>query len=494
MTKSRHNKIPLQVNEVLEDSAELLLNFLEYSKSGASPVLQNEHIGDIANQLNVQHHLINGFQSKEEIKKFIKTYLDYSTQIHNPHYVGHQVSIPHELSIVPELIHGVLNNPTTLYEMGQSGATLEHFVINWMLSKLGWFKGEHLLDFRNRENGGSGFLTHGGSLANLTVLCAARASISPDAWTKGNPKDLVVMGPKSVHYSISRALSIMGLGSNAYVSIPTDKYEIIKADQIQSTYDAIIKSGKRVMLMIANGCATSTGYFDPIEEMGEFCSKNDIWFHVDGAHGAVALLSKKYKHFLTGIELADSMIWDAHKMMRTSTLCTAILFKKYKHQSQNLKQKGGYLFHEKKSFGKDTLPYTIECTKAPLGTKIYWALAAEGEKAMESYVESCFDKAREFYLLIEKSEDFEGFSPPETNIICYRYRPDIISNQQQLELRNKVIELGQTYITSTEILGTRYLRNTICNPLTKTENFLFTLQKIREAYSTLVGNHFVSKQ
>ncbi|MCY4298135.1 MAG: pyridoxal-dependent decarboxylase [Flavobacteriaceae bacterium] len=474
-----------KLKSLIQKTSDLLLNFIEESYSGSENVLQNQSINDLIQKLDAPRYLTEGFGSEQEIAEFIKTYLHHSTQVLNPNYVGHQVSIPHALSCIPDMIHGVVNNPTTLYEMGQSGATLEHFVINWMLSKIGWIQNENILDFKDHENKPSGFLTHGGSLANLTVLCAARAATSPDSWKEGNAKDLVVMGPESVHYSISRALSIIGLGSDAYIAIPTDDNEVIKSEEIASIYHRVVENGQKVMLMVANACATSTGYYDPIQSVGEFCSKHDIWFHVDGAHGASALLTDKYRHHLKGIELADSVVWDAHKMMRTTTLCTAILFKKFKHQAQNLQQKGSYLFHKKESLGKDSLPYTLECTKAPLGTKVYWALAIEGEKAMGQYVEQCYDKGHEFYNLIEQSKDFEGFHPPQSNIINYRYRPDLFNNKQQLEIRNQVIASGKTYITSTEIKGVRYLRSTICNPLTEKQHFLFVLDQIRSAAKDL---------
>ncbi len=481
-----------KLKNLIQTTSNLLLNFIDKSYSGSENVLENQSINNLVKELNAPLYLTEGFGSKVEIAEFLKTYLKYSTQVLNPNYVGHQVSIPHALSCIPDMIHGVVNNPSAIYEMGQSGATLEHFVINWMLSKIGWIKSEDILDFKNDESKPSGFLTHGGSLANLTALCAARAAISLDSWEKGNEKNLVIMGPESVHYSVSRALSIMGLGSDAYIAIPTDNNEVIKSEEIASIYHKVIKNGQKVMLMVANACATSTGYYDHIQTIGEFCSKHNIWFHVDGAHGVSALLTDKYRHYLKGIELADSIIWDAHKMMRTTTLCTAVLFKKFKHQAQNLQQKGSYLFHKKESFGKDSLPYTIECTKAPLGTKIYWALAIEGEKAMGQYIEQCYEKGTEFYKLIEQSKDFEGFNPPQSNIINYRYRPDLFSSEQQLEIRNQVIAIGKTYITSTEIKGVRYLRSTICNPLTEKKHFLFVLDQIRFAAKDLFEKKSIS--
>ena len=120
-------------------------------------------------------------------------------------------------------------------------------------------------------------LTHGGSVANLTALTAARSAISPDSWNDGNPKDLVVIGSASAHYSILRSLSILGLGKKCFVPIPVDKNEIIDLNQLESIYKKLIVQGKTVMCLIANACATSTGLFDPLDQMGDFCEKYNIW-------------------------------------------------------------------------------------------------------------------------------------------------------------------------------------------------------------------------
>jgi L-2,4-diaminobutyrate decarboxylase len=146
-------------------------------------------------------------------------------------------------------------------------------MINWMLSKLGWLKGSNLSDFSKYPKNGSGILTHGGSIANLTALSAARAKLAPEAWTEGNPNDLVVIGPASAHYSISRALSIMGMGKKAFVPVPVDSNEIILTSHLERVFKQVKSQNKRVMAVVANACATSSGLFDPIEEMATFCEK-----------------------------------------------------------------------------------------------------------------------------------------------------------------------------------------------------------------------------
>lgn len=468
-----------QFQEVNQEVSQLLDQYLRDSKTGKTHVLKQQTPETIAEKLKLESNFIKGFTSLEDIKSFIFNYLDNTNHLRNPRYMGHQVAVPQDLSGIPDWIHGSINNPSSLYEMGPAGATLEAYMINWMLAQLGWFQGANLHDFKLHQNSGSGILTHGGSIANLSALSAARAAIAPEAWTEGSPKDLVVMGPQTSHYSIARAISIMGMGKNAFVPVPVDENEVLVTSALEEVYQEQLKQGKRVMAVVANACATSTGLFDDLNAVADFCEKHKLWYHVDGAHGAVALLSKEDKVKVKGIERADSLIWDAHKMMRVPALCTAVLYKKYNSQVNSFQQKGSYVFHEGDVIGMDSMPFTVECTKSALGTKLYWSFALEGEKAISDFVSNSFQQARELYHYLNNHPDFYCPYFPESNILCFQYRPDLLTDQQQLDLRYQLIKTGDFYITSCEIDRKRFLRTVLMNPLSQKKDFIAMAEKIK---------------
>ena len=150
--------------------------------------------------------------------------------------MGHQVPVTHDLAGIPELIHGTVNNPSSIYEMGPAGSTCEGFMINWMLDKLGWLNNKDFYDFKFKIGQASGVLTHGGSAANLTALAAARSYICPESWEKGNPSDIVVIGSASAHYSILRSLSILGLGKKSFIPIPVNNNEVVNLNAVSYTH------------------------------------------------------------------------------------------------------------------------------------------------------------------------------------------------------------------------------------------------------------------
>ncbi len=477
---------PLPFLKIKERIATLLHNYLKQSKKGDSKVLNQEQPERIAEELQLKNLFQNGFQNIQNITDFIQGYLKHTNHLSNPRYMGHQVAVPQDLSGIPDWIHGTINNPSSLYEMGPVGATLESFMINWMLSKLNWFKGGDLYDFSTHAHNGSGLLTHGGSIANLTALSAARAAIAPAAWTEGNPSDLVVMGPATAHYSIGRALSIMGMGKNAFIPVSVDANEVILTEYLEPVLKQVKIEKKRVMAVVANACATSTGLFDPLDKMADFCEKHGLWFHIDGAHGAVALLSEKEKNKVKGIERADSLIWDAHKMLQVPALCTAVLFRNQEHQWNNFRQKGSYVFHENEVIGMDSMPFTMECTKSALGTKLFWSFALKGEYAMTKFIEDSFQKAHELYNYLNTLEDFYCPYPPESNILCFQFRPEQLSDQQQLALRYELINSGAFYITSCEFQGKRFLRTVLMNPNTTKQDFIDLAKAITKIGSALI--------
>ncbi len=277
----------------------------------------------------------------------------------------------------------------------------------------------------------------------------------------------------------------MGLGKDAIVSVAVDDLRVMKPEALLPTYQNVKATGKRVMAVVANACTTATGLYDPLDEIGAFCEEHNLWYHVDGAHGASALLSDTNKELLKGIERADSVIWDAHKMMRTSALCAAVLFKDQQAMESSFQQKGSYLFHEKEEVGFDLMPYTVECTKAAIGTKLFWVLAAEGEKGIASYIDKTHQNTRLFHKIFDKHPDFNCPYFPESNILCFQYTKFGTDNAFQLAIRNQLVTRGDFYITSTEFNGVRYLRISVMNDLTEEKHINRLIDEIIEVATTI---------
>lgn len=462
----------------LQLTSDKLNQYFQASQKGEGRVLQQLPANQLAEMLRVSHWIKHGGLSLSAYTDLLDTYLANTQHLHHPSYIGHQVSVPHPIGGVSGLINGIVSNPMGIYEMGPSAATIERVIINWLLDKVGWFKGADWSECFWKEGSGGGVLTHGGSMANLTAMSAARAAIAPEAWSTGTPPNLVVLAPAVAHYSIARAISIMGMGKQAIIPVPVDKQERLRPETLATVYKKVKEEGKQVMAVVANACATATGLYDPLDEVGDFCEANDLWYHIDGAHGAAALLAKEEIHLMKGAQRATSLIWDAHKMLQVESLCAAVLYKDYQHLETAFQQKGSYLFHPKEELGFDTLPFTIECTKAGLGARLFWTVAVEGEKGMGDYVHHQYQLTRQFYDIIHSHPDFHCPYYPEANILCFEYQKFGRNNDLQLAIRNEVVKRGHFYITSSDLQGVRHLRLTVMNQLTTTEHIQQLLKEI----------------
>lgn len=473
-----------EIMEMAQRVLDELGTYISDAETGRGRVLVQKDAGELARELGLERHVRCGGLNIESLPSILGPYLSNTQHMHHPGYIGHQVAVPHRASGIADMIHGFINNPMAIYEMGPSAATIERVIVNWMLEKIGWFHGGGLTDFNERSGNGTGVLTHGGSLANLTALLAARAAAFPDAWDEGVPTNAAVIVPKTAHYSLARAISISGVGQRAIYAAPVTEMEVLRPEELEGTYQRAIEDGRRVFMVSANACATSTGLYDPVDEVADFCERHNLWLHIDGAHGASALLSEKERPLIKGVHRADSIIWDAHKMMRTSSLCAAALFKRPEDLSNAFKQEGSYLFHDKDQPGFDVMPFAVECTKSGLGAKIFWVLAVEGEKGLGDFVQKQHEDTREFHKLISHQPNFACPYVPQSNILCFRYT-GINTDDAQLSIRKELLRRGNFYVTTAEVSGKRYLRLAVMNPLTSVNTISALLEQIEDIASGL---------
>ena len=401
--------------------------------------------------------------------------LESSIHTHHPHYVGHQVVPPAPTAILADFLASFINNGTAVYEMGPAAVPVERLLMQWL--------GKHF-GFPEQET--DGVMVSGGSLGNLTALLAARQiGTGADVWKEGNPAQqrLAVMVSEEAHYCVARAVQVMGLGEEGVIKVPADENFQMDTTQLPRLYEEAKAAGKQVFAVVGSACTTSTGTYDPLDAIGEFCEEYNLWFHVDGAHGAAAALTEKYGYLLKGIEKAHSVVIDFHKMMLTPSLTTGVVFRKGQDSFAAFAQKAAYLLDEHEQHWYDVAGRTIECTKKGMSFKPYMLLRVHGEEALADYITHMYDLGKAFATHIETLEDFELQAMPMCNIVCFRYRPQGVGekdlNELNAQIRQAVIENGNFYCVHTVVRGKRYLRTALMNPLTEMEDLKELLTEVR---------------
>jgi L-2,4-diaminobutyrate decarboxylase len=456
--------------------------FRRASVRRSRPVVRPQRLADLVASLDLAALARDGGLTGRRLSRFLDVYLDGATRLHHPAYMAHQVAVPHPSGALAALVDGFTNNAMAIYEMGPTAAAIEFFVLNWMIARVGWtaMPWPHEQPAAgNVAPAAGGVLTHGGSLANLTALLAARNRCAPDAWEKGVPSDLVLLAPAESHYSVSRAAAILGLGNGAIRHLEVDGVGRILPGRIPAMLARVRAEGKRPMALVANACSTALGLYDPLADVAAACAEAGVWMHVDGAHGAGALVSDRLRGLLRGIEGADSLVWDAHKLMQTPTLCTAVLVRDAWTLDTAFEQEASYLFHDKAQPGVDFIHRAVECTKAGLGLRFFTVLAALGEKGLAAYVERQFDLGAQAWEYVSGQPDFECPVRPDANILCFRLRA--VDDAAHLAIRDELIADGSFHLSTAEHAGRRHLRVSLMGPDTTMEDIRGMIERVRRA-------------
>jgi L-2,4-diaminobutyrate decarboxylase len=410
----------------------------------------------------------------------VEAILDHGNNLHHPRYIGHQVPASVPIAALFDVIGSATNQVMAIYEMGPWATAMERAVLERVGGVFGMKPGTF-----------AGLITHGGSLANLTALLTARNVTLGDAWEAGvrrpGPPPVLVAHHDS-HYGVTRSAGILGLGTNQVIRAAIDDRRRMDPQKLDELLSRLKSEGHPIVAVAACACATPIGAFDSLPAVADVCEKHGVWLHVDAAHGGAAAFSAKYRHLVDCLARADSFIVDAHKMLFMPALCAFVFYKNPAHRWETFRQDAPYLF-DPSAPGMaeyDSGMMTVECTKraAALGLWGVWSLF--GPQLFEDMVDVTFDLGRTFYEMLRATPDFKPLHEPECNIVAFRYRPESLRDADaqsvgafNRDIRRRLIESGEFYITQTNLDGAGALRVTIINPLTTEEDLAGLLEAIR---------------
>jgi L-2,4-diaminobutyrate decarboxylase len=400
--------------------------------------------------------------------------------LHDPRYIGHQVPASVPLAGLFDAVGSVTNQVMAIYEMGPWATAVEHAVIRRMGRMIGWPEGTF-----------AGLATHGGSLANLTGLLTARNVTLADCWQAGVPQadGPVVVVHADAHYSVVRAAGVLGLGTRNVLRAAIDAERKMDVDRLEAQLSDLHQQNRPVVAVVACACATPIGAFDRLEAIADVCRRFDVWLHVDAAHGGAALFSPTHRGLVEGLDRADSVVWDAHKMLFVPSLCAMVFYRNKEHRFEAFRQDAPYLF-DPSAPGLaefDSGLITVECTKraAVYGLWGIWSLF--GPQLFADMVDLTFDVARQFHHRLAEAPDFEPLHVPECNIVAFRYVPPELQaasperiGQFQFNVRRALIQSGEFYIVQTSLDGSGALRVTVCNPLTTVDHMEGLMRALRD--------------
>jgi L-2,4-diaminobutyrate decarboxylase len=422
----------------------------------------------------------------EHFGRLVETMLGQGHNLHDPRYIGHQVAASSPLAGLFDAVGAITNQAMAIYDMGPFATGAEWALVERLGEQIGWRKGEF-----------AGLVTHGGSLANLTGLLTARNVMLQDSWQHGVARQglpPVLLVHADAHYSVARAAGILGLGTGQVHRVGLDDRRRMAPDRLEESLAGLRAKGQPVVAVVSCACSTPIGAFDPLNDVADVCQRYGVWLHVDAAHGGSACLSARHRHLVAGLERADSVVWDAHKMLFVPALCAFVFYRKAGHKFETFRQDAPYLFDPAAPGVAefDSALRTVECTKRAAAFGLWGLWSLFGQQLFADLVDITFGMGRLFHEKLVAAPDFVPLNEPQCNIVVFRHVPEALRGAPpeglgrfQMELRRRIIESGKFYIVSTKIEGVGALRVTIINPLTREDHLDQLLDALREIGSQL---------
>jgi aromatic-L-amino-acid decarboxylase len=345
--------------------------------------------------------------------------------------------------------------------LDQSSKLVELQVIAWLAELMGF------------PTNASGVLVSGGTMANVLGLAVARHARAGfdvrEQGMYGAESRLTIYASAEVHSWAQKAVELFGLGHASLRRVPVDGEFRIRIDALRDMLDADGVLGLKPICVVGTTGTVNSGATDDLDALADLCAERKLWFHVDGAFGALARLVPALAPALKGIERADSLAFDLHKWMYLPFEVACVLVRDRALHEATFSVNPSYLTDEGRGVIAGGLPFAdrgIELTRNFKALKVWLSLKAHGVDTFARAIEQNVEQARRFAERIVKIKDVVLCAPVSLNIVCFRVAPTALSPEQQdahnKELLLRIQETGLAIPSGSRIAG-RYVIRVACS-------------------------------
>lgn len=407
--------------------------------------------------------------------------LSNAVGFHDPQYVGHLQCPPSIPGIAAELLLAASNQSLDTWGESPSGTVLEQRFVDQLATVYGF------------PDSADGVFTSGGTQSNFAALLLARnrhldVKHGVDAQSAGVPEaadDLRILCSDTVHFSVAQAASHLGLGENAVVGIPTDNRHRMDLDALDTTIAEFEASAGEPAVLVATAGTTDFGSIDPLNGIADRADRHDLWYHVDAASGGALAFSDRHADRLAGIERADSLTVDFHKLFYQPVSCGAILVRdeaNYEYMGRN----ASYL-NPADTDVPTPVSKSVQTTRRFDVLKPFLTFQAVGTLGVAACVERTAELASVAAQQIRSRSAFKLVTEPELTTVLFRYRasavpPDVDEKRWQRTLTNQIRdrarEAGDAIVARTVVDGIPCLKFTFMNPKTTQDDIALILDTL----------------
>ncbi|KAF7654318.1 hypothetical protein LDENG_00071450 [Lucifuga dentata] len=480
--------------EFLEEVVNILLGYICKSSQRGSKVLDFHHPHQLKEGLEgFSLDLSDQPETLEQILVDCRDALKYGVKTGHPRFFNQLSSGLDVIGVAGEWLTSTANTNMFTYEVSPIFILMEEVILRKMQSIVGWSDEE-----------GDGIFCPGGSISNLYSVLVARYHFFPEVKTKGMRAlpQLLLFTSEHGHYSVQKCAAVLGLGAENVVVVQCDERGKMIPAELESSIIAAKEKGLVPFYVNATAGTTVYGAFDPLHAIADVCHRHALWMHVDAAWGGGLLMSQRHRMKLHGIERANSVTWNPHKIMAVPLQCSAILVKK-PGLLQECNQLGAeYLFQTDKHYDMsyDTGDKSIQCGRHVDVFKLWLMWKAKGSEGFASHISKCLENAEYLYHQLQRRPDFELVlkSKPEHSNVCFWYLPASLRrlppgpdrnarlHQVAPQIKARMMEKGSALI-GYQPLGPKvnFFRCVFSNPATQHEDIDFLLEEIAQLGSDL---------
>ncbi|WP_102798688.1 pyridoxal-dependent aspartate 1-decarboxylase PanP [Bowmanella denitrificans] len=454
----------------------------------------------------------------EHAQQLLDKLVAHSVNTYSPRFIGHMTSaLPYFHLTLSKLLVG-LNQNLVKIETSKAFTPLERQVLGMIHRLIFNHEPDFYQQFLHNAGHSLGSFCSGGTIANITALWVARnrllkargtfRGISQDGLLAGMQEygynSLSVITSRRGHYSLGKAVDVLGLGRSSLIALPCPDQTLDPALVLKEGI-AIQAQGGKVLAITAIAGTTETGHIDPLDELADVAEELGCHLHVDAAWGGATLFSRRHGKLLKGIARADSVTLDAHKQMYVPMGAGMVLFKdpdagnQVRHHAQYILRHGS----------KDLGATSLEGSRNGMAMMLYASLHILGRSGYELLIDQSLEKAQRFADMIEKHGNFQLTTAPVLCLLTYRLVPQVVQDKLQaspdlaasinplldeltVAIQKHQRESGHSFVSRTRLEIQAYpqqainvFRVVLANPLTSDEDLAEILAEQNRLAETL---------
>ena len=416
------------------------------------PVTHNESPADVRRALNAERGLpASGTEPRELLEEAADLLFRHSLFNGHPRFFGYITSSPAPIGALGDLLAATVNQNMGAWRLSPIATEIEAQTVRWIAELIGF------------PTDAGGLLVSGGNMANFVCCLAARTVKATSEVRKAGLRSmeprLRVYCSTETHTWIQKAADLFGLGTDAIRWITTDEQQRMNVSALEKQIDADRRIGELPFLVVGTAGSVSTGVVDPLAEIAAVCRRHDLWFHVDGAYGALAARVPGAPDSLRALTEADSVAVDPHKWLYAPLEAGCVLVRRPEDLLRTFSYRPSYYHFDNEV--TNYFDYGPQNSRGFRALKVWLALRQVGRSGYLDMIADDMRLARHLHALVQQHPDFEAMTQ-HLSITTFRYVPSDLRPKRGLpEIEDYLNRLNEDLLTRVEKSGEAFLSNAL---------------------------------